>query len=65
MAEVEARIASLDAPIYRDLAERFVFYSGALDFMRKTRFFRQEAALPLLTFAEEIARRMGTEMTMH
>lgn len=65
VAEVEARIASLEAPMYRDLAERFVYYSGALDFMRKTRFFRQEAALPLLTFAEEIARRMGTEMTMH
>ncbi len=65
VAEVESLIASHDAPMYRDLAERFVYYSGALDFMRKTRFFRQEAAMPLLTFAEEVARRMGTELTCH
>ncbi len=65
VAEVESMIASTDAPIYRDLSERFVYYSGALDFMRKTRFFRQSAALPLLNFAEEVARRIGTELTIH
>lgn len=65
VAEVESLIASDDAPVFRDLSERFVLYSGALDFMRKTRFFRQEAAMPLLRFAEEVARRLGTELTVH
>lgn len=54
------------APVFHDLARRFELYSGALDFMRKTRFHpTAEPREVLLGFARALARHLRPDGTVH
>lgn len=65
VANVEAKIASDDAPMFSDLADRFEFYSGALDLMKRTTFGANKLPHPLLEFANAMAQRLGTSLIVH